>query len=119
MQNNVTNLTLIDNELFIAANEQGLFRYNPYTRAMRHYPLRHLPNVASVARDTRGCLYIGLYGGGLMYSMDNLATLHPLNNRHGIQMFKDEVVSSIVPTPNGTLYAVSYTHLSVNPSSQK
>ena len=39
VQNNVTDLTLVDNELFIAANEQGLFRYNPYTRAMRHYPL--------------------------------------------------------------------------------
>lgn len=107
VQNNVTALTLIDNELFIAANEQGLFRYNPRTRAMRHYPLRHLPNVASVARDARGCLYIGLYGGGLMYSMDNLATLHPLNNRHGKQMFKDEVVSRVVPTPNGTLYVGS------------
>ena len=91
-----------EGRIWIAVEEQGLFCCHPDSGTLVNYDLRHYPaistDITSFTFDSNGTLWIGFYGGGLYYSNDGLATLHPYKG------FESEMVTDLVAGTYNRLY---------------
>lgn len=98
--------------VWVAVEAQGLFCYNLETGQLRNYSLKEFPfistNVKSLSFDSSKAIWIGFYGDGLFYSKDNLKTLQPyLSPVDGKEVFRNDVVTEILPGPYNCLYISS------------
>ncbi|HJD76366.1 MAG TPA: response regulator [Bacteroides reticulotermitis] len=95
--------------VWIAADSQGLFCYNPESGKLHNYTLKNFPfistNVQTLVFDNSGTLWIGCYGDGLFYSKDRLQTLHPYLSPVDRQAtYANDVVMRIVKGAYNCLY---------------
>ena len=105
IKNNVTLLQAWGDNIYIAANEQGLFEYNTKTQTLSNYRLKGHPNISGLGFDAHGNMWIGFFGGGLYYTTDHLRTLHPFLDSEGKEVFAIDIVSSILSV-NGSMLLV-------------
>ena len=114
--NNVTVLECIGNQIYIAANEQGLFVYDIRMKRLRNLTFKGHPNVAGLHLDSKGRLWIGFFGGGL-YFIDHFLTtdatandLQCFTDDTGHEPFEGDIVSSVVEVRPGILMTGSDRH---------
>lgn len=107
---NVNAITGHQGEVYVAANEQGLFCYNLQTGKMAHHRLADHPNISSVSFDSRGILWLGFYFGGLYYSTDRLHTLHPFKTQDGAEPLAGDIPSRLVDVGGQRLFVGTSHH---------
>ena len=114
--NNVTVLECIGQQIYIAANEQGLFIYDTQQKKMRNLNFDGHPNVAGLQLDTDGRLWIGFFGGGLYFidhfqpALASAASLQCFLDDTGNETFDGDIVSAVVEVSPGILMTGSDRH---------
>ena len=94
--NSVRYITGNNQYIYIAANEQGVFRYNLKENTLTNNPLTGYSNVVGMALGKDNRIWLGLFGAGL-YSADlSLRQLQPFVAADGSQPFAGDIVSSIL-----------------------
>ena len=94
--NSVRYITGNNQYIYIAANEQGVFRYNLKKNTLTNNPLTGYSNVVGMALGKDNRIWLGLFGAGL-YSADlSLRQLQPFVAADGSQPFAGDIVSSIL-----------------------
>ena len=94
--NSVSYITGNNQYIYIAANEQGVFRYNLKDGTLTNNPLTGYSNVVGMALGKDNRIWLGLFGAGL-YSADlSLRQLQPFVAADGSQPFAGDIVSSIL-----------------------
>lgn len=96
-----------DGCVWVAVESQGIFCFDLRDETLINYALYGSDisaNVASMAFDNSGTMWIGLYGDGLYYSKDHLATFHPYLSEEGKEEFADAVITKLVPGTYNRLY---------------
>ena len=94
--NSVSYITGNKQYIYIAANEQGVFRYNLKDGSMTNNPLTGYSNVVGMTLGKDNRIWFGLFGAGL-YSADlSLRQLQPFVAADGSQPFAGDIVSSIL-----------------------
>lgn len=98
-----------DGSIWFAVESEGLYCYNPADNILtQRTPDGFTTNVQSFVTDNGGRMWIGLYGGGLYFSDDNLATVHPyVSPRDGAEVFKGDVIMKLLVGPYNCLYISS------------
>lgn len=94
--NSVSYITGNKQYIYIAANEQGVFRYNLKENTLTNNPLTCYSNVVGMTLGKDNRIWLGLFGAGL-YSADlSLRQLQPFVAADGSQPFAGDIVSSIL-----------------------
>ena len=94
--NSVSYITGNKQYIYIAANEQGVFRYNLKENTLTNNPLTGYSNVVGMTLGKDNRIWLGLFGAGL-YSADlSLRQLQPFVAADGSQPFAGDIVSSIL-----------------------
>ena len=94
--NSVSYITGNKQYIYIAANEQGVFRYNLKENTLTNNPLTGYSNVVGMALGKDNRIWLGLFGAGL-YSADlSLRQLQLFVAADGSQPFACDIVSSIL-----------------------
>lgn len=93
--------------IYIAANEQGVFRYDLRRHTMTQERLADFPNVSGLTISHDGTLWIGFFGGGL-YSADALLKhLSPFTTAANEQPLRSDIISSVLEFKPGLLFVGS------------
>lgn len=93
--------------IYMATATQGLFRYDQKTRRLVNYPMNGFPPVTSLAFDDGNRIWMGLYGKGLSYTLDDFRSIHPFVDANGNEAFSSQTICSIVPAEQGRMYVGS------------
>lgn len=93
--------------IYISSSSQGLFRYDQRTHKLVNYPMNGFPPVTGLAFDDGNRIWIGLYGKGLSYTLDNFKNIHPFVDSNGKEVFTGQTICSIVPAEQGRMYVGS------------
>lgn len=102
--NSVSYITGNKQYIYIAANEQGVFRYNLKDGSMTNNPLTGYSNVVGMTLGKDNRIWLGLFGAGL-YSTDlSLRHPQPFVAADGTQPFANDIVSSILSFSPDCLY---------------
>ncbi len=98
--------------IWIAANNQGLFSYNPDKGELLNYFVKNgkqqLPaNITTLYFDKNKRCWLGLYFDNLYYTDKNFKTLTPYTSSDGIQPFKRDYLTRIIKSPYNSIYIAS------------
>ncbi len=95
--------------IWFAVETEGLYCYDQTEgKLICHKPDGFTTNVQSFVADKSGRMWIGLYGGGLYYSDDDMKTIHPyVSPIDGTETFRGDVIMKIVNGPYNRLYISS------------
>lgn len=110
IKNTVTMITGNEKgEVWISVDGQGLFRYDSNTEALKSYfskdSKQTIPhNITCFLFAPNAIFWVALYTDNLYYVKDDFKTLIPFVSKEGLQPFKDETISKILPGPNNRLY---------------
>lgn len=96
------------NDIWIAADYQGLFRYERATGTLRNCLYRggRTGGNANVTRfwfEGETC-WVCLYDDNLYYTDDSFRTLHPFRDADGNEPFKDDIINTQVTGPYNRWY---------------
>lgn len=91
--------------MWIAADGQGLFHYEPFTKKLMHFPLKGYSNVSAIYVEQNGTVWVGFFGGGLYYTTDNFKTFTPFSILDGgFQGLSKSIVYGIIEGPRHCIY---------------
>lgn len=97
-----------DGDVWIAVEREGLYCYDSANGQVRaHHDKHFTSNVQSFITDGSGRMWIGLYGSGLYYSDDDMATVKPYVDAVGNEVFQDDVILKIIAGSHNRLYISS------------
>ncbi len=103
----VNNINLIQGYgdfVYINSQLQGIFRYNVSEQTLEQFPLHGLPNVTSLAIGDDGRIWLGLFGGGLLYTDNTFQHITTYLDHDGRDVFKGHTIFGIIPTEQGRLF---------------
>lgn len=93
--------------IYISSSNQGLFRYDQKSHKLVNYPMNGYPPVTGLAFGDGNRIWIGLYGKGLSYTLDNFKSIRPFIGSDGTEVFMGQTICSIVPTEQERMYVGS------------
>ena len=104
IENNINLIYGHGDDVYINSQLQGVFRYNVTKQSLDHYPMKGLPNVTSLAIGDDGRIWLGMFGGGLLYTDDAFRHVITYLDKDGRDCFDGHTIFGIVPTEQGRLF---------------
>ena len=104
IENNINLIYGHGDDVYINSQLQGVFRYNVTKQSLDHYPMKGLPNVTSLAIGDDGRIWLGMFGGGLLYTDDAFRHIITYLDKDGRDCFDGHTIFGIVPTEQGRLF---------------
>ncbi len=104
IKGNIVNLVSWGDYMYVAAQQQGLFRYDVKTRELIFKPYESYTAVICMSMDSDGNLWVGHYGGEIYKGDKDLANFQLLTDSDGNSYFKNSTITGIVNVEQGQLF---------------
>lgn len=97
-----------DGGVWIVADDDGFFRYDPAGKTLRHVAASADGTLAYrpcyICFDSRGTAYFALEDGNIYRSDDSLATAEPLLDEESVGLFRSQAVTRMVAAPMNRIF---------------
>lgn len=110
VSHSVTAITGDGNSVYIAANDQGVFRYDTRTHRLFNRPQRNMENIECVCIATDGRVWMGTYGGGLFVADRELSQLRQFALADGTRPLEGDIVSAVKEISPGRMFVGATRH---------
>lgn len=95
------------NNIWIAAESQGVFCFDNKMQTLTHYPIPDAHLLCSISVDQQNVVWLGYNGKGLFYTDDLFKTLKLFRNQNEENIYADDQIFKILPDQHNVLYTGS------------
>lgn len=96
-----------EGNVWISVENQGLFRYKKGEPLRNYFNHSDIANISCFWMEEDTCL-LGLYADNLYYTKsDFTSSLVPYKNVDGVEVFKDDIINSVIKSKHNQLFVAS------------